>query len=417
MSFSLQYPVPRDARMSQAFGKNPENYRPDFPGHEGIDWAIPVGTPICAAAEGQVSYIHYEPQPHPYGIHVRMRHAGSAYETIYAHLSQVLVKLNQTVPAGNVIALSGDTGRSTGPHLHFTLKKTGATASGETSYRCDVVDPLPYLQGAATNAPQPTPPEHTTLDVQVVSDIGLNLRTAPVVGDVIVRLPDKAILGSLEAAEMTRRKLGQPNQWLWVRAANGQVGYVAAWHVNVPGAPVAAQTGAPGGEAHRLQVNSQTEPLKLRQGPNTSQPILEHLPHTTLLESLEAPATTLEKVGKYGEWLQVRTLAGQTGYVAAWYLCLSLEGLEASLDPGSLSFGLGAQPEELRSLDTDALERIKGIGPKIAALLTAVGICTFKQIAALTPEQLKAVLAEGGISSAYVATWPEQAREILGELE
>jgi hypothetical protein len=415
MNFNPQWPTLRDARISQYFGENPANYMPGFPGHEGIDWAIPVGTPIYAVADGEVFYINQDPNASPYGIYVRMRHQGGAYETIYAHLSQVMVGLHQTVTAGHVIALSGNTGRSTGPHLHFTLKKQGASDSGETHYRKDVVDPLPYLQAMATDAPQPTPPEHTTLDVQVVSDVGLNFRTAPVVGDVIVRLPDRAILGSLEAEDSTRRKLGQHNEWLWVRASDGQVGYVAAWYLALPGltAPASSeQPAASGNEGHRLQVDSPDEPLKLRQGPDTSQPILARLPHMTLLESLEAPGATLNKVYQFGQWLHVRTLAGQEGYVAAWYLRLPSESGQAG--PGAVSFGLGAEaPEELRSWDPDDLQRIRGIGPKISALLGAVGIRTFRQLAALTPAQLKAVLSEVGIGSGYVETWPAQARAII----
>ncbi len=414
MSLNIHYPVPRNARLSQRFRANPQWYQPAFPGHEGVDWAISIGTPICAAADGEVFFINRNPNPKvsPYGIYVRVRHQHGQYETIYAHLSQVTVRENQTVQAGQVIALSGNTGRSTGPHLHFTIKKQGATARKETDYQKDVVDPHPYLDAAATGTPQPTPPAQTTLDVQVTAADGLNLRAAPVIGAVVTTLPCGTVVGSLEAADVTRRKLGQPNQWLWVRTSGGQVGHVAAWHVNVPGAP--ASTDAPAGEAYRVQVNSPDIPLKLRLGPGTGQPILEDLPHTTILECLESSAATLEKVGKYGDWLHVRTQDGLTGHVAAWYLCLSLDSLTETLDP-SVSFGIGArEPEELRPADVDDLERIKGIGPKIAALLTAVGICTFKQIAALTPEQLKTVLAEGGLGGMHIDTWPEQAREMGG---
>jgi hypothetical protein len=411
MNFNPQWPTLRDAPISQKFGENPSWYIPaGFPGHEGIDWSIPVGTPIYAVADGEVFYINQDPNASPYGIYVRIRHQGGVYETIYAHLSQVTVGLNQTVTAGHVIALSGDTGKSTGPHLHFTLKKRGATNSGETSYPKNVVDPLPYLQATATDAPQPPPPENTTLDVEVSSDIGLNFRTAPVVGDAITRLPDKTILGSLEDAAVTRQKVGQHNEWLWVRTSDGQVGYVAAWYLAMPGSTASAPS--TGGESHRVQVNSPDEPLKLRQGPDTSQPILDRLPHTTLLESLEAPGATLNKVYQLGQWLHVRTLAGQEGYVAAWYLRLPSDSGQA--DPGALSFGLGAEaPEELRSSVFDDLQRIRGIGPKISALLVSVGIHTFRQLAALTPAQLEAVLSEVGIRSGYVETWPSQARAMI----
>lgn len=420
MSFMSHYPTRRDAPLTQRFREHPEWYLPAFPGHEGVDWGIPVGTPIYAVADGEVFFINRNPDPKfsPYGIYVHLKHQGGQYETIYAHLSQVMVGENQQVKAGDVIALSGHTGRSTGPHLHFTLKKRDATARGETDYNKNVVNPHPYLDAIAGGTSQPKPPAQTTLNVQVFSEDGLNLRDAPVLGEVLTRLPNGAILGSLEAEEATRRKLGQYNQWLWVRAPGGLVGYVAAWYVNLPGTSSTGQTGGAGGEAQRLQVISPDEPLKLRQGPDTAYPILQQLPHGTALESLESPAETLEKVGTYGQWLRVRTLDGKSGHVAAWYLCLSFGADALRPGPAALSFGVTAKaaeaPEELRSAQPDDLQRIKGIGPKSAALLIAVGICSFKQVAALTPEQLKAVLAEGGLRGNRIETWPVQAREIMG---
>lgn len=417
MSFMSHYPTRRDAPLTQKFREHPEWYQPAFPGHEGVDWGIPVGTPIYAVADGEVFFINQNPTASPYGIYVHLKHQGGQYETIYAHLSQVMVGLNARVSAGDMIALSGHTGRSTGPHLHFTLKKRNATANGETDYKKDVVNPHPYLDEVSGGTPQPTPPAQTTLNVQVFSEDGLNLRNAPVLGEVLTRLPNGAILGSFEAEEITRRKLGQYNQWLWVRAPGGLVGYVAAWYVNLPGAPSPGQTGGAGGEAQRLQVNSPEDPLKLRQGPDANYPILQQLSHGTALESLEAPGETLAKVGTYGEWLRVRTLDGKTGHVAAWYVSLALGAGEPRPSLASLSFGVTAkgaeEPEELRSLQPDDLQRIKGIGPKSAALLIAVGICSFRQVAALTPAQLKAVLAERGVRGNRVETWPAQAREII----
>ncbi len=413
MSFMSHYPTKRDAPLTQRFREHPEWYMPAFPGHEGVDWGIPVGTPIYAVADGEVIFINQNPTASPYGIYVHLKHQGGQYETIYAHLSQVMVGVNARVSAGDMIALSGHTGHSTGPHLHFTLKKRDATVNGETDYQKNVVNPHPYLDALSGGTPQPTPPAQTTLNVQVFSDDGLNLRSAPVLGEVLTRLPNGAILGSFEAEEMTRRKLGQYNQWLWVRAPGGLVGYVAAWYVNLPGVSSPGQAGASGSERHRLQVNSPDEPLKLRRGPDTSHPVLAQFPHETLLESLETPEATLTKVYQPGQWLHVRTLEGQEGYVAAWYL--RLEPGAGQSGPAALSFGLTAEePEELRPLVFDDLERIKGIGPKIAALLVSVGIGTFRQLAALTSAQLKAVLAEAGLRGSHVETWPDQAREMVG---
>lgn len=146
----FKHPVAPPFRISQHFGENPNYYRKfGFPGHEGIDYAVNVGTPILAPADGMVYQIR-KAMTHPYGIHMRLRHRdtdGTIYETIFAHLSRVHLKEGQAVRQGDIIAWSGNTGTSTtGPHLHFTVKKFGATENGETRYPKDVVDPLPLME-------------------------------------------------------------------------------------------------------------------------------------------------------------------------------------------------------------------------------------------------------------------------------
>lgn len=143
----FELPV-QSGRVTQWFGANPDRYRPfGFPGHEGIDWGVPINTPVFACADGIVVKVT-SPKNHPYGTHIRIQHQidGQIYTTVYAHLNKVLVKPGQRVFARQIIALSGNTGNSTGPHLHLTVVKAGATASGETSYPRDVVDPKPLLK-------------------------------------------------------------------------------------------------------------------------------------------------------------------------------------------------------------------------------------------------------------------------------
>ena len=86
--------------------------------HEGIDIAVPEGTPVKAAECGTVSYV--SENAGGYGKLVRIDH-GYGVETVYAHLSKITVTPGQNIPAGETIALSGNTGRSTGPHLHFEI--------------------------------------------------------------------------------------------------------------------------------------------------------------------------------------------------------------------------------------------------------------------------------------------------------
>ena len=99
--------------------------------HAGIDVSVPPGTPVQAAQEGTVAFAGYNGA---YGKVVKLDHP-HGFSTLYAHNSRLLVYVGQTIAAGQVICLSGSSGRSTGPHLHFEVHKDGWP-----------VDPLPYLE-------------------------------------------------------------------------------------------------------------------------------------------------------------------------------------------------------------------------------------------------------------------------------
>ena len=90
-------------------------------GHNGMDLAVPVGTPVRAALPGRVVTSKYH---NSYGYYVKIDH-GNGLSTLYAHNSKLLVRVGQSVQAGDVISLSGSTGRSTGPHLHFEVWSGG----------------------------------------------------------------------------------------------------------------------------------------------------------------------------------------------------------------------------------------------------------------------------------------------------
>ena len=87
-------------------------------GHSGMDLAVPQGTPVRAALSGTVIVAGYEGS---YGNYVMIEHANNL-RTVYAHCSQLTVHSGQQVQAGTVVALSGATGRVTGPHLHFEVR-------------------------------------------------------------------------------------------------------------------------------------------------------------------------------------------------------------------------------------------------------------------------------------------------------
>lgn len=90
--------------------------------HEGIDFGAPIGTPIYATADGIVESIKYYSRG--YGLTLVLDH-GYGYKTVYAHLSISKVKKYQRVHRGEIIGLVGNSGRSTGPHLHYEVRVTG----------------------------------------------------------------------------------------------------------------------------------------------------------------------------------------------------------------------------------------------------------------------------------------------------
>lgn len=98
-------------------------YRPRFGRvHKGVDLKVQVGDTVVSAFDGVVRITRYERAG--YGYYVVVRH-DNGMETVYGHLSRFLVKPNQRVRAGQPLALGGNTGRSTGPHLHFEARFMG----------------------------------------------------------------------------------------------------------------------------------------------------------------------------------------------------------------------------------------------------------------------------------------------------
>jgi murein DD-endopeptidase MepM/ murein hydrolase activator NlpD len=98
--------------------------------HKGVDWSTPIGTTVFASSDGVVASAGYR---NGYGYCVYINHPDGR-QTRYAHLSEVLVSQGQSVSQGQTIAKSGNTGRSTGPHVHFEILINGVQ-----------VNPLEYL--------------------------------------------------------------------------------------------------------------------------------------------------------------------------------------------------------------------------------------------------------------------------------
>lgn len=106
------------AAISSGFGYRHDPFTGAAAMHSGLDFRGPIGAPIHAAAKGQVSFVGTKAG---YGNTVEISH-GNGLVTRYAHMSRFAARVGQEVPAGAVIGAIGNTGRSTGPHLHFEVR-------------------------------------------------------------------------------------------------------------------------------------------------------------------------------------------------------------------------------------------------------------------------------------------------------
>jgi len=110
-------------RITSRFGWRSDPFTRNRSFHNGVDMAIARGTPVYAALAGQVVSTGYSTV---YGNHVIIQHH-SGYKTLYGHLTSIYTRPNNYVGPNTQIGTVGSTGRSTGPHLHFTVYKNGAT--------------------------------------------------------------------------------------------------------------------------------------------------------------------------------------------------------------------------------------------------------------------------------------------------
>ena len=124
-NFAERFISPVTGRITSGYGDriHPTLHYKKF--HNGIDIAVPQGTPVMASASGEVIKVDNLGKG-PSGKHVVIRHS-SGYTSSYCHLSSTNVTDGQTVSQKDFIGRVGTTGRSTGPHLHFTLKRGNST--------------------------------------------------------------------------------------------------------------------------------------------------------------------------------------------------------------------------------------------------------------------------------------------------
>lgn len=154
---SLRPPFDGAYRLTTFFDHNYPNYGHDnevtiytgesvadcsphcYHGHPGIDWSMATGTPVVAAANGIVRA--RTQSAIGYGWRIVIEHS-NGYHTLYTHLSGFNVTLNQMVSAGDVIGWSGDTGASSGPHLHFGVYRGPCARADGSIYEDNATDPF-----------------------------------------------------------------------------------------------------------------------------------------------------------------------------------------------------------------------------------------------------------------------------------
>lgn len=128
-------PLLAETRLTSTFGYRSNPFGGGaYEFHNGVDFAAPEGTPVYATAAGMVSEMGWNPI---FGLMVLIDH-GNGLHTLYGHLSSTYVEKGQRVQQSALIGAVGSTGRSTGPHLHYTVYRYGVA-----------VDPLPYVGYAA----------------------------------------------------------------------------------------------------------------------------------------------------------------------------------------------------------------------------------------------------------------------------
>lgn len=124
-------PLGEDFKITAGYGymQHPILKKRKF--HRGIDLIAPSGTPVYATSDGTV--VKAEEDAKGYGHHIILKH-DSTYQTLYAHLSLIAVEEGQQIKKGELIGKVGNTGMSTGPHLHYEVIKNGKK-----------VDPKPFI--------------------------------------------------------------------------------------------------------------------------------------------------------------------------------------------------------------------------------------------------------------------------------
>lgn len=206
------FPTPEHARLSSHFGARRRRW------HYGVDLAQPTGEPIYAAFDG---IVRISKRNKSYGNLVVIRHF-NGLETYYAHLSQIDVDAGDTVRAGSVIGLCGNTGRSYGSHLHFEIRYMGKAMNPEYVVDCvnhklhsDEITLTPaYFAKKGSSRTSPTPGEIARIN----QDAGTADNSDATIAENQQRDPSKA---KAQTNDNTKGKFQQHSQAKYYKVRSG----------------------------------------------------------------------------------------------------------------------------------------------------------------------------------------------------
>lgn len=159
MKLSISYPLNLPFQISQKWGENPDYYSQlGLKGHNGVDFACVIGTPVYACHDGTIQFSGIDSVM---SLTVSIDSVDGTLRTLYCHLSESKVQVGQRVKRGDLIALSGNTGRfTTGPHLHLGCRPLPAQMDNGWN---GADNPFNYFDGTYPNSPSvvvPALPQH-----------------------------------------------------------------------------------------------------------------------------------------------------------------------------------------------------------------------------------------------------------------
>ena len=360
------------AMVSSAYGFNvtPEQLNAQMRQAGGFQGAFVMPVFISKAVPGmrQVNYIECPNQPAPL----------AEIDSYLAAGKPVIVEVDYSPNAGiqnHWIVLTSKKGddyivQDPWPYPSDSKEITLVSKYGFAGKPVQIIQAALWMEGSsAPAAPQPALNTSVTASFPVYAmadDLAIRSQPLAIDSTLIKRVPMNTQFTPLASDADAKAKVGQMNQWLPVKAADGTQGYVAAWYLSLqkqapPSAPVTKPL-----PINAVVVKTTADAVALRSKPDTSDAtLLKRLPVGAELKVLDPPADVQRKVGVVYEWLNVQDVAGTQGVVAAWYVMvvsgLTAIGAENQRQTQPPSFEVGAEPLPvyLRAAEEDLALRVE----------------------------------------------------------